>query len=174
MKALSLKQPFAELILSGKKGYNLKTIRYYLDWFIMAKIFSIKQKYSTKILKKEKLVEFRRQNVNVYHKEICLIYTSSPIKKIEGYFIVKEKLRLPIKELWRRTKRLAGISLEEFTQYFEGCIIGTAILFRKVGKLEEELSLNQFRMKVGKLVTPPQSYCNIDNSALDNLNITTM
>ena len=41
----------------------------------MAKLFSIKEKYSNRIYSKEKLVEFRRQNVNVDKDEFCLIYT---------------------------------------------------------------------------------------------------
>ena len=67
----------------------------------MAKLFSIKEKYSNRIYSKEKLVEFRRQNVNVEKNEFCLIYTSSPVKKITGYFIVKEKIEPQLKNYGR-------------------------------------------------------------------------
>ena len=58
----------------------------------MVKLFSIKQEFSEKIFSKKKLVEFRRQNVNVKRNESCLIYTSKPVRKITGYFLVKEKI----------------------------------------------------------------------------------
>ena len=93
----------------------------------MGKVFSIKEKYSHKIFSKEKLVEFRRQNVNVNEGELCLIYTSSPTKKITGYFIVKAKIRASIQDLWKLTKNIAGISHNEFLNYFKDCKMGTAI-----------------------------------------------
>jgi len=96
----------------------------------MIKLFSIKPQYSEKIYNKEKLVEFRRQNVNVSAGEACLIYTTSPVKKITGGFVVKEKLRLPLRKLWHLTKKFAGISKKVFMNYFKGCKFGTAIVFK--------------------------------------------
>ena len=130
----------------------------------MAKLFSLKPRYSQKIFEGEKLVEFRRQNVNVSHKEICLIYSSNPIKKIEGYFIVENKIRLPLKELWARTKDVAGINLAEFMSYFEGCELGTAIVFSSVKKVTKQLSLNDIRRIIDSSFRPPQSYCNLNGN----------
>lgn len=134
----------------------------------MAKLFSLKPKYSQKIFEGEKLVEFRRQNVNVSRREICLIYTSYPVKKIEGYFIVEDKIRLPVEELWEMTKKIAGIELEEFMSYFEGCEFGTAIVFSSVKKTRKELSLNELKTIMGSSFRPPQSYCNL-NGELEKL-----
>jgi len=127
----------------------------------MAKLFSIKEKYSNKIYSKEKLVEFRRQNVNVDKGEFCLIYTSSPIKKITGYFIVKEKIRTTIQKLWELTKELAGIPYEEFKEYFKECKLGTAIVFKRIQKFSREFSLEDLRKEVN--FRPPQSYCNLND-----------
>ena len=127
----------------------------------MAKLFSLKPKYSQKIFEGTKLVEFRRQNVNVSRKEVCLIYSSNPIKKIEGYFIVEDKIRLPLKELWERTKNIGGIDLEEFMSYFEGCEFGTAIVFNSVRKIKGELSLENIRISIDSSFRPPQSYYNL-------------
>ena len=131
----------------------------------MAKLFSIKQKYSDRIYSKEKLVEFRRQNVNVNKDEFCLIYTSSPVKKITGYFIVKEKIRTSIKELWELTKEVAGISYKEFKEYFKGCKLGTAIVFKKIQKFTRALGLNDLRKKGN--FRPPQSYCNLNGLLIE-------
>jgi len=127
----------------------------------MAKLFSIKEKYSRKIYSKEKLVEFRRQNVNIKHDEICLIYTSNPVKKITGYFVVKEKVRTSINKLWQLTKEFAGISFKEFKEYFKGCLEGTAIIFKKVKEFNNQISLDELRTKI-KHFRPPQSFYNID------------
>jgi len=126
----------------------------------MAKLFSIKEKYSNRIYSKEKLVEFRRQNVNIHKDEFCLIYTSSPVKKITGYFIVKEKIRTSVRKLWGLTKEFAGISYGEFMEYFKDCKLGTAIVFKKIQKFTIALGLDDLRKK-GDFI-PPQSYCNLN------------
>ncbi len=128
----------------------------------MAKLFSIKQEYTDKIYSKEKTVELRRQNINTKKGERCLIYTTSPIKKITGYFIVKEKVRLPIKVLWETIKKIAGISKKKFLKYFDGCKMGTAIFFKQVKKLIYAIDLMELR-KIKRGFMPPQSYYNLDS-----------
>lgn len=135
----------------------------------MVKLFSIKETYSSRIFDKKKLVEFRRQNVNVKENEPCFVYTSSPVKQITGYFIVKEKIRLPLRQLWDKTKEYAGITKEEFFKYFEGCIEGTAIFIKKVKEFAKALDLTALRQRFGNF-NPPQSYCNIDERLLIVLN----
>lgn len=127
----------------------------------MAKLFSIKQEYTDKIYSKEKKVELRRQNINTKKGDKCLIYTTSPVKKITGTFTVKEKLRLPINLLWRKTKEIAGISKKKFFEYFEGCKKGTAIFFEQVKRLIHAISLNELR-RIKRGFMPPQSYYNLD------------
>ncbi len=134
----------------------------------MVKLFSIKEKYSNRIYSKEKLVEFRRQNVNVNKDEFCLIYTSSPVKEITGYFIVNEKIRTSIKKLWELTKEVAGISYKEFKKYFEGCKLGTAIVFKRIQKFTRALGLDDLRKKGD--FRPPQSYCNLNDLLIELFN----
>ena len=129
----------------------------------MAKLFSIKQKYTDKIYENKKLLELRRQNVNIAKGETCFIYTSSPVKKITGYFVVKHKLRLPISELWEKTKNDAGLTKKEFLDYFKGCIEGTAIFFKESKKFLEGLALNILRETI-KDFRPPQSYYNLNSN----------
>lgn len=129
----------------------------------MVKLFSIKQEFSNKIFSKEKLVEFRRQNVNVKKNEICLVYTSGSVRKITGYFTVKEKIRLPINDLWDKTKKYAGITKEQFYEYFKGCKEGTAILLENIIKFIRGIGIDEIQNKV-KNFHPPQSYYNINDS----------
>jgi predicted transcriptional regulator len=131
----------------------------------MAKLFSIKNQYSEKIYSEEKLVEFRRQNVNTYKNEMCFIYTSSPVKKINGYFIVKEKIRASINKLWKMTKDFAGITYSEFKEYFDGCLEGTALIFEKVKEFSNKIGLDRLRELINGF-RPPQSYYNLENDLL--------
>jgi predicted transcriptional regulator len=133
----------------------------------MAKLFSIKEKYSDKIYSREKRVEFRRQNVDVQKGECCLIYTSSPIKKITGYFIVKEKIRTSINKLWKLTSKIAGISYREFKEYFKECELGTAIIFNKIQKFSNALGLENLRKQTK--FRPPQSYYNLNNQLITSV-----
>lgn len=133
-----------------------------MEWH-MVKIFSIKNEYSTKIFENEKHVELRRQNIKIRENEKCLIYTTSPVKRVTGYFIVKKTIRLPIKQLWNKTKHIAGVTKSQFMDYFEGCIEGTAILFKSVKKFVKELTLTEMRTIIENF-RPPQSYYNLDES----------
>jgi len=134
----------------------------------LAKLFSIKQTYSDRIFRNEKLVEFRRQNVNVSENEACLIYTSSPIKKITGFFVVKEKIRASVSALWKRTKMMAGITKAEFVKYFEGCKEGTAIVFKLVKRFPEGIRLREIRLRIRRF-RPPQSYYGVDREFIARL-----
>lgn len=134
------------------------------------KIFSITNGYSNKIYSKEKSVELRRQNVKISKNEKCLIYTTSPIKEITGYFIVKQKIRLPIKNLWETTKNFAGLSKSEFMKYFKGCKHGTAIFFKYVKKFVRGLGLEEIRALIIDF-RPPQSYYNLNNKIYSIISI---
>jgi len=124
----------------------------------MIKLFSIKPCYSEKIYNKEKFVEFRRQNVNIDTNETCLIYTTAPVKKITGYFVVKKKLRLPLYKLWKLTKNIGGISKKIFTEYFKGCKYGTALIFKIAKNFTNSIDV----FKIFTNFNPPQSYYRLE------------
>jgi predicted transcriptional regulator len=128
----------------------------------MVKIFSIKNEYSEKIFTNKKQVEFRRQDVRIKENERCFIYTTAPVKKITGYFVVKEKIRLPIEKLWKKTRVIAGVTRSQFMEYFKGCMEGTAIFFKRVKRFAQDLTLDELKQIIRNF-TPPQSYCNIDD-----------
>ena len=132
---------------------------------VMVKLFAIKQKFSEKIYSKQKRIEYRRQNVNVKKGEKCYIYSSSPAKAIDGHFTVGEKIRLPLKELWRKTRKQAGISYKVFREYFEGCFEGTALVLVKVRRFARKIELEEMR-SVCSNFRPPQSYYDMNLSML--------
>jgi predicted transcriptional regulator len=136
----------------------------------MPKLFSIKKEFSDLIFRNEKKVEFRRQNINVNQNEKCFVYTSNPEKKITGYFIVKEKIRAPLKELWNKTKDFAGISFKKFREYFIGCKQGTAIIFKYVKKFKDAIDLRDIKKRIENF-QPPQSYYNLNKNIILALSI---
>jgi len=127
----------------------------------MPKLFSIKKTYSDLIYSGKKRAEFRRQNAHVERNEMCLIYTTAPVKEITGYFVAKEKLRLPLPELWSRTKAISGTTEKEFLSYFKGCDCGTAIVFGRAERFAKGIGLARLRV-LFKGFRPPQSYYKVD------------
>lgn len=125
----------------------------------MAKLFAIRKEYSDLMISKRKKVEFRRSDVKIRPGEKCFIYTSAPEKKITAYFIATKKIRMPLNELWKKTKHIAGISYNKFMSYFQGCEFGTAILFGLIKELNNKPSLDLLRVKLD--FRPPQSYYEI-------------
>ena len=131
----------------------------------MVKLFSIKEKYSSEIYKKKKLVEFRRQNIITEENEKCFIYTTSPVKKITGSFVIKKVIREKLKTLWNKNKEHAGISYKEFKEYFKNCDVGTGIFLKNIKKFRKPKTLTEFNLSI-----PPQSFYNINKKFIENKN----
>ena len=92
-------------------------------------LLSVKPKYVQYIRAGKKRVELRKSfPVN---KEISriYIYESSPVKKICGYFEPKTISKLPVPELWEKTKSLSCVEESDFKKYYQGKESGTAIFF---------------------------------------------
>ncbi len=120
-------------------------------------IISIKPQYASLIVEKEKLVEFRKSFSN---KEInkCYIYSSSPEKRIIGYFIIKHlDIDSPV-ELWRKYKLIGGINEDDFFQYYKNKDLGTCLVIDSV--VSFDVPLNP-KISIPGFI-PPQSYCYLD------------
>jgi predicted transcriptional regulator len=87
---------------------------------------SIKPEYTNKIFSGVKKVEYRKKR---FKKDIesIVVYSSAPVKKIVGEFLINDILYEPVEILWQKTKILAGISEECFFRYFDTCKNGVAI-----------------------------------------------
>lgn len=92
----------------------------------MNAILSIKPKYVKHIIEGTKQFEFRKQPLpkNI---ERVFIYSSAPEKRIIGYFQVSRVFKDTPKNLWSRFNKKAGISLDEFFEYYDGRQTGYAI-----------------------------------------------
>lgn len=95
----------------------------------MNALLSIKPEFGNKILDGEKQYEFRK---TVFSEpsavEKVILYASSPVQRIIGYFSFCDIIEDSPEELWRRFSGQSGIeSRERFMEYFQGNRSGYAI-----------------------------------------------
>jgi predicted transcriptional regulator len=118
----------------------------------MKALLSIKPEFASKIFEGEKKFEYRR---SIFKKPVKLIvvYASSPVCRVIGEFEVEDLISDDLEELWRKTKKFAGISEDYFYAYFSDKEKGYAIKIGRIRKYKSPLLLMD---SYG--VTPPQSY----------------
>ncbi|MFK7800043.1 MAG: ASCH domain-containing protein [Anaerolineae bacterium] len=121
-------------------------------------LFSIKPKFANKIFSGEKTAELRRiRPKQVGRGDLALVYVSSPIKSLVGAFEIENIIEAPVESLWQLLKGRAGISFEEFTEYFKGAETGVGILFNSCWQLAEPVELKELR-EASNTFNPPQSF----------------
>lgn len=116
-------------------------------------ILSIKPNYADAILSGEKRVEFRK---TLFKKEVdkVFIYSSSPIKRVTGYFTITEIVRNSPQNLWEQFGAVGCINEEDFFKYFENKEIGFSICIDKVNRFASGID----PYKEIKNFMPPQSF----------------
>lgn len=103
----------------------------------MNAILSIKPIYANDILKGEKTVEFRKQIFEIDRVKKVYIYSSSPVMKIVGYFIVEDIIKTTPNQLWLKYGSQGGsISKKKLLEYFEGKEFGFALKIQRVHKFK--------------------------------------
>lgn len=115
-------------------------------------LMSIKPQYSDKIFSGVKKYEFRRK-VSKLQVDKIIVYSSSPEKKVIGEVEVINVVCKPINDLWKLTKEFAGISFDDFRNYFLGCDVAYAYELGKVTRYKKPKSLLDFDISFS-----PQSY----------------
>lgn len=129
-------------------------------------LLSIKPEYVNRIFNGCKKYEYRKTIFNWRGIEKVIVYASDPIKHIIGEFEVEDVLHDSIDELWIRTKDEAGISEEQFQEYFSTKSKGYAIKIKCMKKYKSPKPLNQLM-----LTFPPQSFRYLDSQVLSPSNI---
>lgn len=110
-------------------------------------ILSIKPKFVEKILSGDKKFEFRRIiPKNIGMGDVVYIYSSSPVKKVIGYFVVSTIIKDSKESLWRKTEEGAGIDKKHFDEYFKDCKDGYAYIIptSRLHLFEKPLGLHLF------------------------------
>jgi predicted transcriptional regulator len=120
-------------------------------------LLSIRPKYAEQIFAGEKTVELRRVRPKVSSGDTVLVYVSSPTKALIGAFEVDKVLELSPGNLWSKVHDIAGITEEEFSNYYDGSERAFGIFIKKSWHFKAPLALESLKMR-WKNFHPPQSY----------------
>ncbi|OLS13963.1 MAG: hypothetical protein RBG13Loki_2414 [Promethearchaeota archaeon CR_4] len=130
-------------------------------------LLSIKPKFTQQILEGTKRFEFRRSISKKWGTDLrVFIYSSSPEKRIVGYFTTKNIIQASPEELWEKCKKFAGIEKEDFFHYFAGKVKGFALEIDVVKHFPNPINpIEIFYQKF----SPPQSYCYLESPTVERL-----
>jgi predicted transcriptional regulator len=127
-------------------------------------LLSIQPKFAQLIMDGKKRIEFRKRR---FAKKIShvVVYATTPIQKIIGYFEVDQIEWDSPRELWARYEEVGGILHEEFIEYYASAEGGIAICIGDVYALPTPLPLTA----VGVNGSPPQSFSYITTESFEKL-----
>jgi len=127
-------------------------------------LLSIRPMYAEAILNGTKRYEFRRVRFARRGVRRAYLYATSSVRRIVGYFRVRDVFVDSAERLWQRCHENAGISAFEFFRYFEGCSQAVAIEVWNPKRLPQPIDpraiIRDFR--------PPQSFRYLPTSWLDD------
>ena len=116
-------------------------------------ILPIRPNYVDAILSGIKRVEFRRTKFKRDVSSI-LIYSSTPVKKVVGYFEVGEILEMSPSQAWIEFESVGGIDHKSFFDYYEGARMAYVISIIDVVRFKNEIPLTE----LCENLSAPQSY----------------
>lgn len=115
-------------------------------------IISIHPVFVEKILSGEKKYEFRKHfPAGVRY---MLVYTTSPVKKITALIEIESVLKGSPSNIWRRTRKDAGVTKSFFDTYFKDKMNAYAIKIDRIIKLGKPLLTTDLK----DMKSAPQSY----------------
>ncbi len=124
----------------------------------MTSLFPIAEEYADMILSGEKEFEYKKQNVvSVERGEKCYIYVPGPVKAVEGFFIIGDKLRMSADKLWERTRGRVNETRGEFYSYLGDQEEATALEIDDYGRIKPPVTLEELRQEQQGF-HPPQTY----------------
>jgi predicted transcriptional regulator len=94
-----------------------------------------------------------------------LIYASSPVQRVVGYFRIAKITRDAPQRVWAKYQHVAGISAAEFREYYDGAAAAVAIEVDDLVILAQPLLLRDLK----RSLQAPQSFCYLDASILSRL-----
>jgi predicted transcriptional regulator len=127
-------------------------------------ILSIKPIYAQAIMAGTKKVEFRKK---IFKKPIdkVFVYSSSPEKKIIGYFTIGEIIEDSPEKLWEKFNEVGGINKEDFFEYYKNSETGFSIEVKEFEKFNEDINPAEFFEKF----CAPQSYIYLEEKTATNI-----
>ncbi|MXO04009.1 ASCH domain-containing protein [Flavobacterium sp. HBTb2-11-1] len=134
-------------------------------------LISIKPQYAKKIFEGEKTIELRKsapQRVDI--DDYMLIYVTSPVKELWGVCKIQSIVKNEPEIIWNKYGNVAGISKEDFDDYYKETTNGYGIELKEVKALINTISLEELRVMIPDF-TAPQTYRYIDEELINNDNL---
>ena len=116
-------------------------------------LFSIHPGYAQAILDGTKRVEFRKVAPAADIK-IALIYATSPVQKVVGYFEISEVVRASPKALWGQFSSVGGIGKVDYDNYYGDADQACGVAVARAQTLLHPVPLSWLRHDL----RPPQSF----------------
>lgn len=119
----------------------------------MSKILlAIKPEYVERILRKEKLFEFRKR-IPSQPVDTIYIYCTYPVMKVVASVKVTDLIEGSPTAVWGQTKHAAGISRTRYREYFKGAKSAYAYALGEVNHFDTPVDISQYGIQ-----TAPQSF----------------
>ncbi len=120
-------------------------------------VLSVHPQYSDKIFKGIKTVELRRRFPVAAPRGItAYIYSTSPVRAMVGSTEIKDVIKLPVADIWKKFGSKAQISRSDFDKYFSGLQEGFALTMTNPKSFTRPIDLAELRERFG--FEPPQSF----------------
>jgi predicted transcriptional regulator len=125
-------------------------------------LISIKPRYAEMIFSGVKTVELRRKEPRVGQGDRMVVYVSSPIMEVTGECTVAEIEKDTPERLWKKIRQKAGVTKQEFDDYFEGSVQAVAIHVHKPKRFCTPVGLGTLWEAFS--IRPPQSFRYLQNA----------
>jgi len=116
-------------------------------------LLPIRPRYASFIMDGRKKVEFRK-TVFSSHPEFVVVYASSPVQRVLGYFRVSAVEVASVDSLWEDYAHVGCIGRDDFAAYYGDRDTGVVLRIGEVVALSEPMALAD----LGLNPRPPQSY----------------
>lgn len=120
-------------------------------------LISIRPKYVTKVFNGSKTIELRRTRPRIAIGASAFVYSSAPQKELVGSFTIEAILSGKPAKLWAAVRDHAGVSRQEYDEYFEGASKAFGIQLTSPVLFRRTVSLATLRKTFAKF-HPPQTF----------------
>lgn len=130
-------------------------------------LIAVKPEFANKIVENEKTIELRKTKPNVKAGDFLIIYSSSPVKAIIGFALIKQVIVSTPTQMWENNSLKIGIDKERFLEYYKD-------KERSIGiEIENMKRVNPICLKDIRILEsnfhPPQIYRYISNEIFNSL-----
>lgn len=122
---------------------------------------SVNPEFANKIVTKEKTIELRKIKPHVSIGDYIIIYSSSPVKSVIGFGIIKQIIEKSPQKMWEDHSESLGIDKLRFDEYYNNKEKSIGIEIHRIKKINP-ISLDALRT-IDPNFHPPQVYRYVSN-----------